>query len=72
MVELARALAAADDGSGAAVAGMGIFMLVFWVIAIVASIFWIWMLIDCLTSSMPSNEKILWVLVIFFLHVLVQ
>jgi Phospholipase_D-nuclease N-terminal len=26
------------------------------------------MLIDCLTSTLPSTEKIVWVLVIVFLH----
>ena len=31
-------------------------------------VFWIWMLIDCLTSTMPTNEKVLWFLVVFFLH----
>jgi len=34
------------------------------------SIFWIWMLIDAVTSSLPPIEKLIWVLVIFFLHFL--
>lgn len=50
--------------------GMGAFMLFWCIIGILLSIFWIWMLIDCLTSSMPATEKVLWFLVIFFLHVL--
>ena len=37
-------------------------------IILAASIFWIWMLIDVLTSAMPVAEKVLWFLVIFFLH----
>lgn len=47
----------------------GIFIVLI-LIAIVASIFWLWMLIDCLTSNRPSGEKVLWFLVIFFLHLL--
>ena len=46
-------------------------MMVVWIIlALLASIFWIWMLIDVLTSSMDTGEKVLWFLVIFFLHLL--
>jgi hypothetical protein len=40
------------------------------ILGIIASIFWIWMLIDCLMSSLPSTEKLIWALVILFLHVL--
>lgn len=33
--------------------------------------FWIWMLIDCLKYEPPgSNEKLIWVLVILFGHLL--
>jgi hypothetical protein len=46
-------------------AGFG--AIVMWLFGILVTVFWIWMLIDCLTSSMPANEKILWFLVIFFL-----
>jgi hypothetical protein len=49
-------------------AGMGALMLVFWTIALLGSIFWIWMLVDCLTSDLPSGEKLIWALVIIFLH----
>ena len=51
-------------------AGFGILFVIFIVIALLASIFWLWMLIDCLTSNMPSTEKLIWFLVIFFLHLL--
>jgi hypothetical protein len=57
---------AQSNGGGALVGGAVIFI----VIALIASVFWIWALIDCLTSSMPTNEKVLWALVIFFLHLL--
>ena len=51
-------------------AGLGAFAIVLWIIGIIASIFWIWMLIDALTSPMETGEKILWFLVIFFLHLI--
>ena len=56
---------------GGDVAG-GIFgaMCLFWVLALLASLFWLWMLIDALMNEPTTNEKILWFLVIFFLHLL--
>ena len=57
------------DG-GLVVAGAGATTMVFWIVAIVLSVFWIWMLIDCVTSSLPPMEKLIWFLVIFFLHIL--
>jgi hypothetical protein len=54
-------------GGGVAIGGL---FLVFILIGLVASIFWIWMLIDCLTSNRPTGEKVLWFLVIFFLHLI--
>ncbi len=54
-------------GAGGVFAGLGIGFII---IALLLSIFWIWMLIDCLTSSLPPTEKLVWALVIFFLHML--
>ena len=51
-------------------AGVGGMIVFFWIVGILLSIFWIWMLIDCLVSNMPTGEKILWFLVIFFTHLL--
>jgi hypothetical protein len=51
-------------------AGFGALMVFFVILGIIASVFWVWMLIDALTSSMETNEKILWFCVIFFLHLL--
>ena len=51
-------------------AGMAGLMIVFVILGIIASIFWLWMLIDALTSNMDPMEKVLWFLVIFFLHLL--
>ena len=36
--------------------------------AIAASVFWLWMLIDALVNEPDTGQKILWFLVIFFLH----
>jgi len=58
----------AQSSNAAPVAAFGGVFLIIMIVAIVASLFWLWMLIDCLSSSMPTNEKILWILVIFFLH----
>jgi hypothetical protein len=47
---------------------LGLFVLA---IAILAFVFWIMMLVDCIQNSrLDSNEKIIWVLVIIFLHAL--
>ncbi len=39
-------------------------------VVILSFVFWLWMLIDCLMSTLPSTEKLIWFLVIFFLHIL--
>lgn len=47
-------------------AGGGI---IFLLILAVTSIFWLWMLIDCVgNASINGTEKLVWVLVILFLH----
>ena len=45
-----------------------LFMLLFGCLGFVGLIFWIWMLVDCLTKE-PSegNDKLIWVLVIVLL-----
>ena len=41
------------------------------ILGLVATVFWIWMLVDAATSrSLAGAEKIVWVLLILFLHVL--
>lgn len=38
---------------------------------LIASIFWIWALIDCATNpKLQQGEKLIWLLVIFFFHLL--
>ena len=64
-------LAQADEAAGGAfLGGLLAFGALFWVIAVAATIFWVWMLVDVLTSNKDANEKILWFLVIFFLHLI--
>ena len=63
---LAQSNATADAGFAL---GGGLFI-VFLLVAIVASLFWVWMLIDCLTSSLATTEKLVWVIVILFTHLL--
>lgn len=49
-------------------AGLGIFALI---IGVITTLFWIWMLIDCVMSTrLNGTEKIVWALVILFLHFL--
>ncbi len=46
-----------------------IFFLVCVPLALAATAFWIWMLVDCITNE-PSegNDKLIWALVILFAH----
>ncbi len=47
------------------------FLLAFLGIAVFGSILWVWMLIDCATNEpAEGNEKIVWILVIVFTHVI--
>ena len=57
-----------NAGAGAFLGGFIGLMIVVWILAIAATLFWIWMLIDVLTSRRETNDKILWFLVVFFLH----
>jgi hypothetical protein len=50
------------------IGGMFGMMLVFWLLGLAATVFWLWMLVDALVNETGTNEKILWFLVIFFLH----
>ena len=60
----------ADSGENAAGVFFG-FGIAGILIAIVATLFWIWMLIDALTNtSLDSTMKLVWAAVVFFLPVL--
>jgi hypothetical protein len=52
-------------GTGALFAGSAVVMFLIGLF-VLASIFWIWMLIDRLVRNMPPMEKLVWLLVIFF------
>jgi hypothetical protein len=41
-----------------------------WLLFIAGSIFWIWMLIEAATKERTTGDKILWVLIIIFTHVI--
>lgn len=50
--------------------GGGILFILFIILVVfIGSIFWIWMLIDAIVSrNLTDNEKIIWVIIIFFTH----
>src|SRR5262249_6995743 len=45
-----------------------ILVILFGVFVLAATAFWLWMLVDALTNETDTDQKILWFLVIFFLH----
>lgn len=51
----------------------GFFLLFFCtigLIALLATVFWIWMIVDCATNeSSASNDKLVWILVIVLTHI---
>jgi hypothetical protein len=58
-------LAQASDNAAGVFLGLGVFGLI---VALLASLFWLWMLIDALTNNgLEPTMKIVWALVIFFL-----
>jgi hypothetical protein len=62
-------LLAQNDATGGTILGGALaVMIIFWILALAATVFWLWMLIDALTNEPTTNDKILWLLVIFFLH----
>jgi Phospholipase_D-nuclease N-terminal len=49
----------------------GLLGLILLVLGIMLFVFWIWMLVDCIkNTALSDTEKIVWVLVIIFLHFL--
>ena len=41
------------------------------IVGIVTTIFWLWMLIDCITNAaLNGTEKIVWLLVIILTHII--
>ena len=66
---LTALLAQTTTGNGGFALG-GAFFLVAIVVSIACFAFWLWMLIDLLQSSKPTNEKILWAVVMVFVGVI--
>jgi hypothetical protein len=55
---------------GASIVGL-LALLFFGAIALLCFVFWIWMLIHAITNKgLKDTDKIIWVLVVLFLHVL--
>jgi len=44
--------------------------MVFLVITIPGTIFWIWMLVDCATKEPEGIDKMVWIVIILFTHLL--
>jgi hypothetical protein len=39
------------------------------ILALAATVFWIWMIVDCAVNpALTGTDKVVWILVIFFLH----
>jgi hypothetical protein len=56
-----------QSGPSFALGGVMIFLCA---LAILASVFWLWMLIDVLAGDLNGTDKLIWVLVVLFLHLL--
>jgi hypothetical protein len=53
------------------ITGLLAFAPLFGLLGILYFIFWLWMFIDCLQNShLQGTEKLIWVLVLLFLHLL--
>ncbi len=46
------------------------FFMFVWIFVLLGFIFWLWMLIDCLKRRMDKFDKLIWILVLIFLHIL--
>jgi hypothetical protein len=57
------------DG-GDVLGGLGALACLYGLLGLLATVFWVWMLIDALLHEPTTNEKILWVLVIALLNLL--
>ncbi len=45
------------------------FFLIGGIIGLITTIFWLWMIVDCiLNTALAGTQKIIWLLVVIFLH----
>jgi Phospholipase_D-nuclease N-terminal len=35
---------------------------------LLATVFWVWMIVDCAQNEPPGNDKIVWIIIIVFTH----
>ena len=61
---------AQTSSDGGAFAAFGALWLVFAVLGLALTAFWVWMLVDLLGSSLPTNEKLLWAVVMLVVPVI--
>ena len=46
-----------------------LFFLLFFVLGLVGTAFWIWMIIDCaIKEPSDGNDKLIWILILIFTH----
>lgn len=59
-----------DVGAGVAAAGIGIAMILFWLLFFgVGFVIWLWALIDVIRRQFPNqNDKTLWLIVVILLY----
>ena len=64
--------AAAATAAGTAAVGIGIAMIIFWLVFGLATlVLWIWALVDVIRREFPnSNDKVLWIVLIIVLGIL--
>ena len=56
---------------GLGIAGTVLIVLVMMIVPLLASIFWIWMLIDCMQRPFKDKtDKVVWILVLIFTHII--
>ena len=64
--------AAAATAAGTAAVGIGVAMIIFWLVFGLATlVLWIWALVDVIRREFPnSNDKVLWIVLIIVLGIL--
>jgi uncharacterized BrkB/YihY/UPF0761 family membrane protein len=55
---------------GGAMLGLFAFMALLFVLSLLLFAFWIWMLVDCANSPLPTSDKTAWILILVFTHAL--
>src|SRR5262245_4059386 len=66
-------LLAQNEGAGAAwgiFGGAAPLVIVFWILGLAATVFWVWMMIDAIVNEPTTEQKILWFIVTFCLPVI--